>query len=284
VNAGRSPQRIGIVFVGFEKANLAAFKYLLLQLNGVQSSFEYEILPTNPDPFCDLLKASHEIDRALVKEAIPEFADRYSKQLAAQIAESNLSEAPPDYFIVVSLARLTGEFYTTRRKNVSVLALGNWERAMAPPSILEFIVTLVVRESVASVSAALAGSVHLGTKGCVCDFTDDIGEARLKVLSGFVCAHCSRGLAAEGHVLLADEIRTVLKKAWLGRSDDVMSPAATVAKLGYDLFVIKGLKATTWERTMTTIRDEGIKQMLAVIAAVIGGAILVWLGLKSRSG
>jgi hypothetical protein len=51
----------------------------------------------------------------------------------------------------------------------------NTEMALkeAPPErfvILEFIITLIMRESIAFVSPSLRGSEHLGTKGCLSDF------------------------------------------------------------------------------------------------------------------
>ena len=274
------PKRIGLLLVGLEQANTVALRFLVLQMNRLQQTFEYEFLPVPDDEFILQLRRSEVLVRNDVKEQMPGFAERYRNSLAKQKIEYGLRETPPEYFVIVSLARFDDEFYSTRRHALSVLALGNWERFMAPPSILEFIFTLVVREAVAAIAPPLRGSVHLGTKGCLCDFTASLDEVRFKVLGAFVCAHCSTALQAAGYPQLTAEICSVLGRDWLGRLDDAQSPAAVVAKLGYNLFTTKGLKATPWESVLSTLQEEGVKLVLAVLGSVIGAIILFRLGLR----
>src|SRR5262249_28168164 len=150
--------------------------------------------------------------------------------------------------VVISLARLEDGYYSTRAANVSLLALGNWKRKMSPPSIFEFVLTLVLREGIAAVAPSLRGSVHLGTKGCILDFTANLDEVKHKVLGAFVCSHCRAALLADGQPALIAEIPTVLEKKWLGKESDPESPAATITKLGHNLFSTKGLKTTAWEK------------------------------------
>ena len=276
----RPATRIGILLVGLQQANIAALRFLVLQMNRVQVTFEYEFLPVPDDDFIRHLKRGDVLDRDEIKARIPAFTDRYRSVLAKQNIAYGLQEEPAEHFVVVSLARFADQFYSTRRQAFSVLALGNWERFMAPPSILEFILTLIVREAVAAISPSLRGSVHLGTKGCLFDFTPSLDEVRFKVLGAFVCGHCSSALQTDGYPQVAAEIRSVLGKGWLGRVDDPGSPAAMVAKLGYNLFTTKGLKATPWEKILGTLQEEGVKLVLAVIGSVVGALVLVWLGLK----
>jgi hypothetical protein len=124
---------------------------------------------------------------------------------------------------------------------------------------------------------SLRGSVHLGTKGCLCDFTFNLDDVRIKVLSAFVCSYCSQALSAEGHPALPAEIRTVLGKQWLGRRDDPASPSGIVSKLGYDLFTTKGLTARWHERLLAGVQEEGAKQLVAVAGAILIALIAVLL-------
>ena len=287
-----SVRRIGIVLVGLEAANLPALRFLILQLNRLQATFEYEFLPLrHPDPkeddpgeneFFTMLRAEFELKRKHVRAAVPLFTSTYHAFLLELNDAYTLQEEPPDYFIVVSLAKFDDGFYAIREKQVSVLALGNWDPVMAPPSILESILTFVVRESIASISHRLRGSIHLGTKGCVCDFTANLDEARIKVLSAFVCAHCARALREEGLGVVVSEVQTVLSREWLGTVDDPSCPASIIAKLGYNLFATKGLSATPWERILARVSEEGVKQIGIVIGGVILAALLVWLGFKPK--
>ena len=84
-----------------------------------------------------------------------------------------LDTKEPDHFVFVCLASFDDNFFTCRRGSCSVLAMGSWERVMAPPTLVEFILTFLVREAAAAASSGLSRSIHLGTKGCVFDFDDD---------------------------------------------------------------------------------------------------------------
>jgi hypothetical protein len=274
------PRRIALLFVGFENANLAAFRYLILQLNRLQKSFEYEITPQSDDSFFARLSPKRSVDRNEVKNDIPRFSAHYLEFLESQNLAYGLKEEPATYYLAITLARFTDDYYSTRRANVSVLALGSWKSVMAPPSILEFIITLVMRESVASISPSIRGSVHLGTKGCLFDFTPGLDEVRLKVLSGFVCSHCVEAMRADGLQNVTPELITVLGKAWLGEHSDSDSPAAVTAKLGYNLFATKGLKASVWEKAAETLQTEGVKTLITFVSAVGVAYILFVLGLK----
>jgi hypothetical protein len=155
---------------------------------------------------------------------------------------------------------------------------------MAPPTLIEFFLTLVVREGIAASAPGLRGSIHLGTKGCLCDFTYNISDARYKVLNAFVCSYCRKQLAADSLPLLADEVEQVLAKAWVGKAADAESPAAILAKLGLNLFTTKALKPGSWERFTTVLTEEGAKQAMRLISYVLValfGALLVLLGVKA---
>jgi hypothetical protein len=275
------PHRIGILLNGLEgRANTVAIQYLILQMNGLQKTFEYEFLPYPADGFLATLRSEGPIDRNHIKAEIPAFHERFRAYLTSLNVSYSLKEAPPDYFVVVCLSTFKDNYYTTRENHISVIALGNWERQMAPPSIVEFLLTLVVREAVASVSSQLRGSVHLGTKGCICDFTSNLEDVRFKVLNAFVCSHCVIALATDKLPGLPGEIKEVLKKKWLGVSSKVGSPAAIASKLGHDLFTTKGLQPTVWEHIRRVLREEGTKQVLKIIGILLAAALLAWLGLK----
>ncbi|MBS0150484.1 MAG: hypothetical protein JSR31_06040 [Nitrospira sp.] len=220
------------------------------------------------------------LNRTDIKSQTADFHQRYRAYLAGLNKDFLLKEAPPDYFIVVCLATFDDDYYTTRKDRVSVIALGNWERHMAPPSIVEFLLTLIVREAVASVSPLLGGSVHLGTKGCLCDFTPQLDDARFKVLNAFVCGHCANALSTDKLPQLVEELQFVLSKKWLGLTSKVGTPAAIALKLGHDLFATKGLQPTFWEQALKTLQEEGTKQILTLIGAVVGAVLLVWFGIK----
>jgi hypothetical protein len=182
----REPKRIGILLGRVPQLNTSALRFLVLQMNTLQKSFEYEFLPTAPefeckylpgeyeflptslqDDFCLMLSTDSSVDREVVRANARKFFEKYREYLQELIDDYKLRESLPDYFVLITMARFSDEYYSMRVPGLSILALGNWERSMAPPSILEFILTLVLRESIAAVSRSLRGSIHLSTKGCL---------------------------------------------------------------------------------------------------------------------
>jgi hypothetical protein len=152
---------------------------------------------------------------------------------------------------------------------------------MAPPSILEFIIVMLMRQAASFSTPAMSKSVHLGTKGCLFDFTSDLSEARYKALQSFVCSVCRARMQESGAARLANDLTRVLDLNWLGIPGDPYCPAGIVAKLGYDLFLTKGIQPTLWENMRSILRDEATKEAIKLIFAILLTALLVRLNLKA---
>jgi hypothetical protein len=265
------------------KMNASALQFLILAMNKEQKLFQFEFYNFDPDahPFLRLLNSRKTVVRAEAKQLMPDFAT----QARANIDESNsklgLFEGSPDRFVVVSQCRFDDNFYSSRSGGVSVLALGNWKRVMAPPSFIEFVQALLVREAVAALCLSLSVSVHLGTKGCLLDFTEHLSDARQKVLRGYVCHHCRSLMQDDGEPTLADTVTHLLDREWLGQSTDPRTPAGIMVSLRYDLFTVKGRQETRKEFFLTALRQESAKQIITVIGTLILALLLVILGLKT---
>ena len=283
--------RIGILLSRTKRLQIPALRYLILHLNCLQNVFEYELLPNDAETTAATaplaaLNVDEEIeDRLNLRDVgVPEFVRVYLPFLREESNRYRLKQSPPENLIFISLATFKDGYYSTRPNfdrthpaKMSVLALGNWENGMAPPSLLEFILTLVLRESVAFVAPSLRTSIHLGTKGCICDFTSTLEDAKYKALQGFVCEYCSYSLAQDGFPELAEFLTTILRKDWLGRRSDPSSVAAILGKLDYDLFVTKGLKPSASERWLKLLREEGTKQALELLGKLALAAAIVYL-------
>lgn len=280
-------KRIGILLADVGKLNTTALKFLVLHMNTLQSALEYEILPVDlKDDFIRCLSNDTTTDRAKIKQGIPAFLTRYQEALEEEIQQYQLKEAAisAEYFILVTTARFSDHYYNTRAKELSIMALGNWKRHMAPPSLIEFIVMFILRETLSCASPSLRSSVHLGTRGCICDFTASLDEARLKVLTGYLCHSCRSALQADGLGTSIEVFAHLLKMDWIGIPSEPLTPAGIVANLGYNLFLTKGLKATIWEKFVDALQQEGTQQALNIVGAVIQAIVIplliLWLGLK----
>jgi hypothetical protein len=157
---------VAVVLSKDKEVDNFAVRFLITHLNTIQSAFEYEII-TFVDTLLDGLEAGEEVDREEIRKLSAGFTAGLAAFYEDQNREYRLKEPVPPYSVVIGLATFSDSYYSMRQGRVSVIAPGNWRRQMAPPSLLEFILTLIVRESVAAVSPTLRGSVHLGTKGCL---------------------------------------------------------------------------------------------------------------------
>lgn len=278
------PARVGVVFADLGKLNITALKYLIVHLNTLQRSIEFELLaPDISDPLLVTLSYENIADRDQCRDMLSPFRDRIVQQFDRERKEYDLADgSPPANFVVVSLAKFSDEHYGVKAGPIHVQALGNWERSMAPPSILEFIIVLLMRQAASFVAPSLSKSVHLGTKGCLFDFTADLGEARYKALQSFICSVCRERMREVGAVNLASDLERMLDLKWLGAPSDPHCPAGIVAKLGYDLFLTKGIEPTRWESFVSILRDEGTKELVKIVFAILLAAILLRLGLKGK--
>lgn len=281
-NPATSPTRVGVILADLGKLNTSALKYLIVHTNTLQSSIEFEILsPIGDYPLLLALKDQALADREECRTMIPDFYARLVEQFERDQDEYGLSDRTlPSNFVVISRARFNDEHFGLKKGQVHVQALGDWERKMAPPSILEFIVILLMRQAASFVVPSLGKSVHLGTKGCLFDFTPNLDEARYKALQSFICSTCRDKMRASGASRLAVDLANVLDLNWLGTTVDPHSPAAIVANLGYNLFLTKGVRPTVWETVRSILRDEATKEIIKLIFAILLAVVVAHWSLK----
>jgi len=251
-------------------------------MNRVQNHFEFEFPPQDiEDELLTALSRSNDVDRELAKTIAKGFPSRVGKSISKMMEDYKITDDRlPTYYIVVTMVRFTDDYFVLREPGISVIGLGNWERSMAPPSIFEFIQMLVMREAIAGACPKLQHSIHLGSKGCICDFNWSLEDVRLKVISGFLCHYCRHELDSAGFPHLADEVARVLDKKWIGDLSRSTSVAHIVAKLGVNLFMTKGLVPSWGERLKNLAREDGARELVKLLFVIIAAALIYYLGLK----
>lgn len=276
------PIRIGVLFADLGALNITVLKYLVVHLNTLQSSFEFELhTMRKDDPLLTLLSIGKIADREKCRKMLPGFYGRTVAYIIKEQAAYGLQDTSlPEGLVLITRARFSDEHYGLKEGPVQVQALGEWERSMAPPSIFEFILTLLIRQAASFAAASVSRSLHLGTKGCLFDFTGDLGDARYKALQSYVCKVCQTRLQEAGALHILPDILKPLDMSWLGKVVDPYSPSGIVAKLGYNLFLTQGIKPSLWETIRGTLRDEGTKELLKLVSALVLAGLLVWLGWK----
>jgi hypothetical protein len=211
------PIRVGVIFAAFPAKDTTPYKYFLLLLNSLQRSCEFELFDIEEDD--DFIKrlSSKIVDADTARNGLEDFGTRIRTQIAMSIEAHDLAVEQPDQLIVITGVTLSDYHYLIRRKLTTMLAVGQWEKAMAPPSLAEFLQLLVLRAPFSALEGNVWNSIHLGNRACIFDFTENLDNARLMALTGVgVCSNCASALACDGFPNAAAEVRRVAapRLAW----------------------------------------------------------------------
>ena len=256
-----------------------ALRYLLLHQNTLQKSFEFHVLPVIEDRIVDQLLPGQRANRIQVEEEMPAFM-RKCRENYARLAQGYGLPSEPDPILILSTATFADNYYLTGGDDWGIIALGNWERHMAPPSIVEFFLSFAVKVAIDKACGDQFPQRHIMTKGCSFDFHADIANARYSVLSGWLCAQCINTISLAHSDQLVNDAQLLLKREWLGTVAEPSDVSITAKKLGYDLFHVKGITPTWWERIRTVLEEEGVKMLLTIIAGLTVLALSIYWGLK----
>jgi hypothetical protein len=275
-------KRVAIVLADLDELAVAPLEYLVLYLNNLQAEVEFEFPPVeSSDPFLLSLEQGARLEAVAVMDELPRFIERVNAELSRYAEARHVAYQPAERVVVISLATLSGNWYAIARGGYSIIFLGDWEREMAPPSLLEFIVTLVIAEGLITSIWPIHRSLdHLSTRGCIGDFNATLKDVRYKALQGFFCGDCRTFITERAGAEAAIRWQTIFEKKWLGSPSDPHSPASVVAKLGYDLFVTKGLAPTRWQKLSAVLTEDGTKEALKLVAGVVLALFLFLLNIK----
>jgi hypothetical protein len=180
--------------------------------------------------------------------------------------------------VVLSTATFTDRYFVSSQADWAIIAFGDWQATMAPPSIVEFFLSRLITCSMGWAAPAGPPTSHLATKGCIFDFCAKLVDARNSVVSGHVCADCRAAIASPS--LVADTEK-LIGFGWLGTASEPAEIATTAKKLGFDLFRTRGIKPTVRERLSSLIVEESAKTAFVVVGAVAAAAVMFVLGLSA---
>jgi len=108
-------------------------------------------------------------------------------------------------------------------------------------------------------------SLHLGTRARLFDFAAMLEDTRVETLQLSSCS-----LSADRHDRLAKDVSRASDTCrWIGKSEDLTSPTSVVAKLGYDLFLTKGVTPRFWDSTRSALRNDGMQEFIKLLYALL---------------
>lgn len=278
----RATHRAAVCLVGMDGPAFEALRYLLTHMNELQQSLEFELVWVNPnDPLVQRLSGPQPVmmDSDL-DSLVEEFAKRQDIFNASLEEGYGIAPASPCEYIILSLARLSNNYYAWGIGRTSLLALGGWDKSFAPPSLVEYALTSILRLAASDAVPQVEGAQHLATRGCVFDFNPDLHTVRLKVLNSFICSSCTKALIDAGETRLAEDLRLLLGKTWLGDAADPRAPAALCRKLGYDLFLTRGIQPTFLQSIGSQLRSGVVSELVKISGLIVATGLLIVFGWK----
>jgi hypothetical protein len=88
-----APTRVGVLMAAPGKLNVTALKYLIVHLNTLQTSVEFEILSPNPkDELLVSLGEGKVVDRDKCRSMLPDFRERMIRFIAAEQKAHDLAD------------------------------------------------------------------------------------------------------------------------------------------------------------------------------------------------
>lgn len=274
----RSPLlSIAIGFLDCQRLDKDATTYLLLSQNTIQEAYEFSVVDLDAHVE-EMHLANIGVAREIDGDVYLDHCRQAIHSLNQYIEESWSDAASPikenvKWFVITEVP-FEGNYYMFSTSTGTAISIANWSKDMAPPSLLEFI----LRQTQASIPAFLGvAQNHYDTRGCIGDFTVNLGETKQHVLIGHICHECARAIQKiHGDAGLA-ALRKLLDKSWIGSTDTTTSVAAIMKKtFGYDLYITKGF-ATSFRDKVKGVLLTGVVQETLKLASAF---ILAWALLK----
>jgi hypothetical protein len=270
---------IGVVFGSMERETQDILSYLITYQNTLQSSFEFRLVSCPiDDPLLDLLRQNPGPTHDEAIEKADDFTRRVSELCAEEANSYDLRIEKIDKIVLLTNTRFSDNYYYIGCPTWAIIALGDWQKELAPPSIVEYYLSILVTSALDALGAGIQR--HYLTRGCNFDFNATLDHKRLSVLSGNICPECAAKIQAKGGKEFVSDGLILLKRDWLGDSNDPSAVATTVKKLGFDLFHTTGATANFKERLRAAFEQEGLKNFLGFTFQPLLAIAVVVMGLK----
>lgn len=312
------PKRIGIIFL--EKLKKVAYKqkykprhskdldfeqvacaHLILQMNSIQSLFDFQIITLFED---------EDKEFYIDKEKIT--LDNFDKEIAKMEKLANTNEENKfnkfkkiDYWIGITSKTITdvhnneeysGHFLTVSKqlkgskKLLGLITSKDWNKKFSPPSLFEYIVFCIFICGIFFLNYDCGGTLRPHKdKGCLCDYTYYKPNRRISITNPNLCLGCSEKLEELESLIETDtkknsnlikNVKSVLDHKWMGSPDERNTPLYNLKKnYRYDTDRNSGFHKGQIEKFRDSIIDKFPEWTVGTIILGIMGTISVMLGI-----
>lgn len=273
-------QRIAIGLGTKPNYNNEAFKYFILSVNKIQSSYEFcfPYLEEQEYPFTNET-CNYEKSKPILKKFIKK------------------TKYEADYWIFIITNAFDDNVFFNADYDMAVVTTDGWDKNFSPPSLFEYLLNSIyccfiysqqVPSKKKNPKEALEFEIvsHDDTRGCIADFSLNKYDCRIDIVLGYICdEHKEQIKLLYGQAYL-DETTTILERKWigdLGEKDTVAYNLKHIFK--FDINKDSGFNKTALDKIKESfyeIPSDLTKEILKVILTAVLTYFLIRYGLPAK--
>ncbi len=329
------PKKIGIVFIERIQIKRSLLKgtteegsnprlnfdqvacaHLVLQMNTIQSTFEFQIvIPKLIKEFSFQLLPTENNNkknsRGDKKKNSP-MLDWFDNQVKIILDGSETAWRDIeylrgiDYWIGITSEPIIHDWSfegqtrdkTKSGKYIGIITSVDWEKAHSPPSLFEYIASSILLCSLYFINREFGGKLYfhslLITKGCIFDFTGFKPHRRIDVSNPHLCGTCKEKLreletkifeSAPSRIHIYNDIHRILSRKWMGDPEKRDSPLYNLNKnYKYNVDRHSGFYKTPWERFRDSLEEKSAEWTVGGIATAAFALLVAYLSARFGLG
>lgn len=271
--------QISLVFGDIPNYNTDAFKYFILSLNKIQTSYEFFFPDLEYYPF---------------KNETCEFTT--ANKIFEDFIEQNKVIA--DYHIVIITNNFDNNFFFNSCENSAVITTDIWDKYFSPPSLFEYLMHSIIccliysqkllkhRELSEKMKSIYIDS-HSDTRGCIADFTRNKNDDRIDILLGYICEkHQNEIKLFYGEQYLIETL-AILERKWIGSISDKDSVAYNLMHVfKFNINKDSGFNKTFWQKCEDKFYDipgNLTSEVLKIIMTAVITYLLIKYGVMTKA-
>lgn len=257
-----------------------AFKFFILSINSIQSTYEFffpdiETYPFEDDTACDFENSQNHM---------------------AKYVKSNKLKA--DYTITIISTSFNNDYFFNADdvNKPAIITTNAWDKYFSPPSLFEYLAHTIIccliysqklpgGQILTDEMSKINIGAHDDTRGCIADFTGNKYDERVDIALGYICTeHQNEIRLYYGDQYLKD-ILYILSRKWIGNIDEKGSIAYNLKNIfKFDINKDSGFNKNLWDKCKDEfykIPGNAVSEVIKVFLTAIITYFLIKYGIKT---
>lgn len=252
-------KKIAVLFLSEPTFDKHACEFMILNLNKIQSCFEFEFPEFETPP-------SSSTDYSRLEDLFSRFHETLEDL-------ERRGKTRGDYYVGIASVGMGENLFWYIEKNTTIITTNGWEKLFSPPSLFEYLIHALTAALVQMISATetttFLGS-HRETRGCLMDYTYYKKDDKVDISLGYICDECRTQINS----VLGKEVALCIEKMssrnWIGEVENIGSVAYDLKKFfKVDLNKDTGFSKSFWEKAKEYFPEVPKEVILIVATAVI---------------